>query len=105
MAVDPVGKIGVEALTLGEAVDRAAPAAGRAVGGASFGDLVRDALVQLDRLQKEANDAAARFAAGEPVDLHDVMIAMQKADLGFRLALQVRNRLIEAYQEIMRMQV
>ncbi|HEY66046.1 MAG TPA: flagellar hook-basal body complex protein FliE [Caldilineae bacterium] len=82
--------------------DRARP---EAVGGASFGELVRDALEQLNRLQQEADDAATRLALGEPVDLHDVMIAVQKADLGFQLALQVRNKLIEAYQEIMRMQV
>lgn len=73
--------------------------------GASFGDLVRDALEQLNRLQVEANQAAIDLVAGEPVDLHDVMIAIEKANLGFQLALQVRNKLVEAYQEIMRMQV
>ena len=47
----------------------------------------------------------AQLAAGEPVELHDVMIAMEEADLSLRLALQVRNKLVEAYQEIQRMQV
>lgn len=71
----------------------------------SFGELVTKALETLNRIQQEADSAAASMAAGEPVDIHDVMIALQKADLSFQLALQVRNRVVEAYQEIMRMQV
>ena len=46
-----------------------------------------------------------KVASGEPVELHDVMLAQERASLGFELAVQVRNKLVEAYQDIMRMQV
>lgn len=71
----------------------------------TFGHLLAQAVEDLNRVNAEANEAMARLAAGEPVELHDVMIAMEQADLSLRLALQVRNKLIEAYQEIQRMQV
>lgn len=71
----------------------------------TFGRLLTQAVEDLNRVNAEANEAMARLAAGEPVELHDVMIAMEQADLSLRLALQVRNKLIEAYQEIQRMQV
>lgn len=72
-------------------------------GAASFGDLFKEAVLRLDQLQKEADGAAVDLATGGSVDIHDVMIAFQKADLGMQLAVQVRNKLVEAYQEIMRM--
>ena len=72
-------------------------------GAASFGDLFKEAVLRLDQLQKEADGAAVDLATGASVDIHDVMIAFQKADLGMQLAVQVRNKLVEAYQEIMRM--
>ncbi len=72
-------------------------------GASSFGDLFKEAVLRLDQLQKEADGAAVDLATGGSVDIHDVMIAFQKADLGMQLAVQVRNKLVEAYQEIMRM--
>ncbi|MCD6290458.1 MAG: flagellar hook-basal body complex protein FliE [Anaerolineae bacterium] len=106
MAINPVTQVGINPqLTLGGGVDRANRSGETSVGGASFADLARDALEQLNQLQQEADNAAVSLVAGEPVDVHDVMIALQKADLGFQIAIQVRNKLIEAYQEIMRMQV
>ena len=55
--------------------------------------------------QQAADDGAAKLAAGESVDLHQVMINMESANLSFGLALQVRNKLLDAYQEVMRMSV
>jgi len=63
------------------------------------------ALAGLNELQVEADVAATKLASGEMVDLHNAVIAMEKASIGFQLALQVRNKLVEAYQDIMRMQV
>ncbi len=106
MAIDPTMRVGTAfPLSIERLPGRTGQNEGASARNASFGELVQDALEQLNRLQQEADDAATRLAIGEPVDLHDVMIAVQKADLGFQLALQVRNKLIEAYQEIMRMQV
>lgn len=71
----------------------------------SFGSVVRNAVESLDRSQKGAETEIARAVAGESPDLHRTIVALQSADLSFQLALQVRNKLIGAYDEIMRMQV
>ena len=70
-----------------------------------FGKLFSDAIGSLNRIDNEAQHAIARLAAGEDVDLHQVMITVQEADIAFQLASQVRNKLIEAYNEVMRLQV
>ena len=46
-----------------------------------------------------------KLATGQPVDIHEVMLNTEQASLGFSMALQVRNKLIDAYQEVMRMSV
>jgi flagellar hook-basal body complex protein FliE len=73
--------------------------------GMSFGETLQDLLADTNRMQVEANRAVEGFVTGDVADVHDVMIAMTKADISFRLMLEVRNRLVEAYQEVMRMQV
>jgi flagellar hook-basal body complex protein FliE len=70
-----------------------------------FGKALTEAISSLDKLQQEADAGSLQLAAGEPVELHDVMLAQERASLSFELAVQVRNKLVEAYQEIMRMQV
>lgn len=72
---------------------------------ASFDSTVRGALEALDRSQKGAEEEIARVVTGDSPDLHRAIIALQTADLNFQLALQVRNKFIGAYEEIMRMQV
>ena len=71
----------------------------------SFGSAVKDAVQSLEKSQAGAELEMARAVAGESPDLHRTIIALQTADLGFQAALQVRNKLIGAYEEIMRMQV
>jgi len=56
-------------------------------------------------LQKSAEAEIGRFLRGEGVDLHQVALAQQQAQLSFELFLQVRNKVVQAYQEIMRMQI
>jgi len=58
---------------------------------------------QVDKEIKEADLKTQEFAVGKRHDLHEIMIASAKADLSFRLLSQVRNKLLEAYKEIMRM--
>lgn len=107
----PVGEIGRGSGLAAQALSGSAPGPpARPAGGAkevaeTFGRLLAQAVDDLNRVNAQANEAMARLAAGEPVELHDVMIAMEEADLSLRLALQVRNKLVEAYQEIQRMQV
>ena len=80
-----------------------AGAAGSAGGG--FGQALTNAISGLNESQNAADDASVRLAAGEPIDLHEVMLARETASLHFQLAVQVRNKLVEAYQDVMRMQV
>jgi flagellar hook-basal body complex protein FliE len=73
--------------------------------GPSFDEVLKTAFQSVDRLQKEANQAIQHLAVDGSINVHQTMIAMEKADLSFRLMLQIRNKLVDAYQELMRMQV
>ena len=77
--------------------------AGSGQGG--FSSALSGALNTVDSMQKNAEAEIGRFLRGEGVDLHQVALAQQQAQLGFELFLQVRNKAVQAYQEIMRMQV
>lgn len=71
----------------------------------NFGQVLSDAINNLSQREQRANQATASLAAGEDVALHQVMLAVQEADIAFQMAMQVRNKLVDAYQEVMRMQV
>lgn len=70
--------------------------------GKSFGQFLQDAISEVNAAQVHAGDMTARFAAGEPMDVHQVMIASQEASVALNMALQVRNKVVDAYQELMR---
>jgi len=73
--------------------------------GESFGQVLRDAISTSNDLQKQSSQEIQKLMAGETQDLHETIIAVQKADLSFQMMMQVRNKLLQAYQEIMRMQI
>ena len=73
--------------------------------GTSFADTLTESLNKVNDLQKEADKAIEDFATGKTRNIHETMIAVNKADLAFRLTMQVRNKIVEAYQEVMRTQV
>ena len=73
--------------------------------GPSFADTLAQSLEKVNDLQKEADQAITEFASGETGNIHETMIAVNKADLAFRLTMQVRNKIVEAYNEVLRMQV
>ncbi len=73
------------------------------VAGPSFGERVAGMLERVEGLGERADAASAGLLRGEHDDVHGTMIAMQEADVAFRLAANVRNRAVEAYREIMRM--
>jgi len=81
----------------------AAPAAGSAAKG-SFGDALKDAAADVDNLGLDARYKVSSLVEGNGADVHDAMIAVQKADLSFQLMLQVRNKVVQAYQQIAGMQ-
>ena len=78
---------------------------GRREEAAGFKESLAQTVREIDGLQKEANQAIETMAAGEPKDVHEVMIAMEKAGISLRLMVQVRNKIMTAYEEIMRLQV
>jgi len=69
-----------------------------------FGDFLKESLKDVNNLQNEADKAIVDLAKGEVKDVHQTMIALKKADLSFKLMMQVRNKILEAYQEVMRQQ-
>jgi len=71
----------------------------------SFAQVFEKALGEVDALQKRAEAMSQAYATGQVQDLHQVMIALEEASLALQLTLQVRNKLLDGFQEIMRMQV
>lgn len=73
--------------------------------GPSFADTLTSSLAKVNDLQKEADAAIKDFVSGETNNITETMIAVNKADLAFRLTMQVRNKIVEAYQEVLRTQI
>jgi flagellar hook-basal body complex protein FliE len=80
------------------------PAAQPAQPGGSFGKLLNEAIQQVNDVEKGSQGELQKFLSNES-DLHSVMIALEKADLSFQTMMQVRNKIVSAYQEIMKSQV
>lgn len=78
---------------------------GPAKGEKSFSQILQDSIKEVNRLQGEANHAIEELATGETKNIHETMIALEKAEISFKLMFQVRNKILEAYQEVMRMNV
>ena len=74
-------------------------------GSISFGQVLTQSLNDVNKLQKEADQAIDALASGQQQDIHNTMIAVEKADVAFRLIMEIRNKVISAYETIMRMQV
>lgn len=73
--------------------------------GSAFRTILADSIQQVQNYQASAGKAMEQFMTGENEDLHQVALATQKAELSLDLFLQVRNKLVQAYQEVMRLQV
>ena len=71
----------------------------------SFGEILKDSIAKVNNIQVEADRAIEGLASGSVKNVHDTMIAIEKANLSFNMMLQVRNKLLAAYEEVMRMQV
>ena len=70
-----------------------------------FADMVKDLLQDASRQQDAMHDSVRQLVTGETESIHDVVLTASRADLAFRLVMEIRNRLISSYEEIMRMQV
>ena len=71
----------------------------------SFKDILVEAVSEVQKLQEEADTTIKQLVSGEIKDVTEVMIAVQKADTAFQTLMAVRNKVITAYEEIMRMQI
>lgn len=114
MSVDRIMAMRAQILEKNQALSRAnqdiaapAPAATPTGGsaGASFADTLQGALGQVNRAQGQASQLSAAYERGETVDIAKVMMARQQASVGFEATLQVRNKLLSAYKDIMSMPV
>jgi flagellar hook-basal body complex protein FliE len=87
-------------------VPAAAPASGPAApAGKGFGEAISDMLKDVSHAEFNADALATDVALGGETSVHELMVAMTKASLSVDLLVQVRNRALEAYQEVMRMQI
>ncbi len=71
----------------------------------SFGEFLTEAIDDVNKLQQKANKASIDLAAGKIEDISQVTIAAEKASIAMQLTMAVRNKVLDAYQEVMRMQV
>lgn len=71
----------------------------------SFASTLDGFINNVNDLQNSANDAIDKMAAGQTADVHEVMVAMEKAKVSFDMLLQIRNKMLDAYKQIMQMQM
>lgn len=74
-------------------------------GSLPFAEMVKGLITETDQQQLQSQDSVRQLITGETDSIHDVVLTTSRADLAFRLMMEIRNRLIESYQEVMRMQV
>ena len=73
--------------------------------GASFGDLLKQAIQEVDAAQHTAEQEVRNLMTGESTDMHTAILAVQKADVSFQMMMAVRGKLIDAYRTVMQMQM
>ena len=78
---------------------------GEAGGSKTFGDFLSESIGKVNAMQTEANVAMEKLASGESKDLHETLLAVERAEIAFKAMNQVRSKVIDAYKEIMRMQI
>jgi flagellar hook-basal body complex protein FliE len=114
--IAPVGALGVDALALYRSLPQYAPvqgvsesgtaaAAGQVAGTPAFGQMVAEKLGAAVELQSQGNAAAQAIATGQADDISAATIAVQKANIALQTVAAFRNKALEAYQEVLRMQV
>jgi len=73
--------------------------------GKTFGEFLKDSLAKVNSIQQEANIAMEKLASGESQNLHETLLAVEKADIAFKTMNQIRLKVIDAYREVMKMQI
>lgn len=98
--INPISQIGSET-----AMKSAGTGEGAQKASADFAKFFNDALSEIDALQSKADSASLELATGQVQDLSEVMVALEKANLSLSLAVTTRDKVLEAYNQIMRMQI
>lgn len=98
-----IGAIGPKRIEINPAVVK--PQAPNAEPARSFKDTLSEAVGEVQRLQNESDSTVKKLVSGEIKDITDAMVAVEKADIAFQSMTAVRNKIVAAYEEIMRMQV
>ena len=96
-----------KSIELGDKIDfkQEAPELQESKGTKSFGDFLADSIGKVNGLQQDANVAMQKLASGETKNLHETLLAVERADIAFKQMNPVRMKVIDAYKEIMKMQV
>lgn len=104
MALPSISNIQAPAPAMPELAQLAGAAPGAHHGGGVFQTVFEGAIRQVEDARHQGAEAVGKFLSGEGEELHTTVLATQRAELAFELFLQVRNKVVQAYQEIMRMQ-
>jgi flagellar hook-basal body complex protein FliE len=87
------------------AIEPSKPEDSKLTGSNSFGSVLKDAIMDINKLQTDADKAISKVQLEDAGSIHEAMIALEKAGISFQVMMQVRNKILDAYQEVMRMQV
>ena len=98
MAIDNIPSIGPI-----RGNEEIAPTKANPQSSADFVNALRDAVGEVDGLQHQSSAASTAYARGDQVDLHDVLVKIEEADIAFRAMMEVRNKLVDAYRQVMRL--
>ncbi len=101
--MDQIAGVGQTAAHVAGTTPSGAPGASSAPGG--FLDSLKAAIGQVNDAQVQAGQAVDALMTGQTQDIHRTMVALQQADVSFQLMMQIRNKLVTAYEEIQRMQI
>ena len=102
--MNPINKISMPAMIQGLSPSPGAPAAA-GQGTSSFKDFLVKSIGEVNSMQQAADSAVEKLVSGEDVNPAEVLTAVQKADIAFRLMMQMRNKMVQAYQDVQNIRV
>ena len=98
--IDGVNNLGVGSVGGGAGVSPTKAGGASGAGGANFSEMLKNSIDEVSRMQQDASKAVEDLASGKTEDVTKVMTAMEKSDMAFKTLLAIRNKLMEAYEEI-----
>jgi flagellar hook-basal body complex protein FliE len=101
----PITSLPIAPIRFPAAIPVLTPTAGSPQSGQGFGSVLSDAIGRVEQFQQNAGTTIGKFLSGEDEEVHKVALATQEASISFDLFLQMRNKVVSAYQEVMKMQM